>query len=469
MVVLDSGETRFALNERKLFTPASTTKLLTAAAALDGLGADFRFTTRVYRTGGMAGDAVIGDLVLAASGDPNLSNRIAPDGTLRFMNEDHTYANVFQDAEVVPGDPLQVIDELADQVVARGIRRVQGDIRVDATRFAPRPYADYEGPPLSAVSVNDNVIDVFVEPGPRPGAPAVLTSRPRTSYVSLTNRITTAEAGTPVTIAFSQEGSGPVVVTGKIPVGRARVLRAYFAPDPAAFASTLLCEALERRGVTVLRGTTTDGAQAAAAAYTPDRLVATHVSPPFSEEVKVTLKVSHNLHAMMLPLILAAEKTGRGDGPAGLRLERAFFERVGMPVDRMALSSGAGGSQGDQLSPSAVTTLLRAMARHPQFKTYYEALPIMGVDGTLAKHGKGTAAEGRVHAKTGTYVWLNGMNGGAVLLGKGLAGYLTTNRGERMAFAIYLNKLLFADLEQAAAQGGDVLARVAAAIISDDR
>ncbi|MGH9453503.1 MAG: D-alanyl-D-alanine carboxypeptidase, partial [Terriglobia bacterium] len=89
---LDDNKIVYARNAQKLFTPASTTKLVTEGSALELLGADFRFHTRVYRTGPIEPDGTLkGDLVVVASGDPNLSGRIQPNGTLAFENWDHSY------------------------------------------------------------------------------------------------------------------------------------------------------------------------------------------------------------------------------------------------------------------------------------------------------------------------------------------------------------------------------------------
>src|SRR5579883_2525726 len=100
---LDRDQPIFEMNPQELFTPASTTKLLTEGTALELLGPDYRFHTRVYRTGPIDADGTLhGDLVLVASGDPNLSQRIQPDGTLAFENEDHCYGGSF-DTRAVPG------------------------------------------------------------------------------------------------------------------------------------------------------------------------------------------------------------------------------------------------------------------------------------------------------------------------------------------------------------------------------
>jgi len=113
---LDRHQRVYALEEGKLFTPGSTTKLLTEGTALALLGADYRFHTRVYRTGPIDADGTLkGDLILVASGDPNLSGRIQPDGKMGYTNEDHSYAGS-PDTKAVPGDPLMVIREMVAQV-----------------------------------------------------------------------------------------------------------------------------------------------------------------------------------------------------------------------------------------------------------------------------------------------------------------------------------------------------------------
>src|SRR3977135_1679105 len=116
-VALDTGKVLYSLNSNKLFVPASTTKLLTEGTVLAKLGADYRFHTRIYRTAPVDKKGKLkGDLILVASGDPNLSNRIRPDGTLAFVDEDHSY-----NGPAVEGDPLAVIKQLAQQIAAHGI------------------------------------------------------------------------------------------------------------------------------------------------------------------------------------------------------------------------------------------------------------------------------------------------------------------------------------------------------------
>jgi len=130
----DTGNVVYELNSPQLFVPGSTTKLLSVGTALELLGGDYRFHTKIYRTGPIQKDGTLdGDLILVASGDLNLSNRIQPDGSLAFEDEDHSYGG--PDSKGLPGDPLQVIREFARQVASKGIKRVKGRVLVDATLF----------------------------------------------------------------------------------------------------------------------------------------------------------------------------------------------------------------------------------------------------------------------------------------------------------------------------------------------
>src|SRR5258708_16510795 len=167
---LDTGKVVYALNADKLFVPASTTKILTEGALLATLGADYRFHTRVYRTGPIDNHGTLkGDLVLVASGNPNLSNRIQPDGTLAFVDEDHSYAG-----PALPGDPLLVIKQLAKDVAAKGIHKIEGRVLIDTTLFPDGPREGGTNVVMSSIMVNDNVIDLIGSPRAKECEPTVV-------------------------------------------------------------------------------------------------------------------------------------------------------------------------------------------------------------------------------------------------------------------------------------------------------
>src|SRR5262249_35633335 len=162
-------------------------------------------------------------------------------------------------------------------------------------------------------------------------------------------------------------------------------------------------------------------------------------SPPFSEVVKVTLKVSHNLYASTLPLLIAA-KNGKRTVAEGLRQQRQFLAALGIDVQTISFGGGAGGANADAVTPRASAQLLRALAKRPDFKAIHAGLPILGVDGTLADAvAADSPARGKVFAKTGTLTWDDLMNGRSLLTSKALAGTMTTARGRSLIFALYVN------------------------------
>ena len=168
--------------------------------------------------------------------------------------------------------------------------------------------------------------------------------------------------------------------------------------------------------------------------------MAGHVSPPLSEDVKITLKVSQNLHASMMPLLIGSLK---GQPPknqqSGFDLERDFLSNASLDLTGASQSDGAGGSNAAFYTPDFMCHYLAYMAKRPDFQRFFAGLPILGKDGTLWNIQTGSPAAGHVHAKTGTFGAYNALRKMLMITGKGLAGYLDTKNGERLAFAVYLN------------------------------
>jgi len=441
---LDSGRVVYALNENKLFTPGSTTKLLTEGTALGVLGADHRFTTRVYRTGPVRAGVVEGDLVLLASGDPNLSARLRPDGTLAFENVDHSY-DADPNTRAVPGDPLQVLRSLARQVRKNGITRIRGSVIVDASLF---PEGDRElgtGVVMSPIVVNDNLVDVVVGPGANGGDSASLAVSPATNYVRFINKVVTVPAGTRPSVRWSsdstrRDGGHVVVATGVFPRGTAPILYSYAVPEPSRFAEVTFSEALKGEGVAAVARPYARPPELVRlrSSYGPGNTVAEHRSATFGNEVRVTLKVSQNLHASMTPLLLGALH-GRDSAATGFDVERDFLTSLGLDLSGAQQADGAGGDA--HYTPAFMVSYLAAMEKRPDIATFLAALPVLGRDGTLWDIQPESPAAGHVFAKTGTFAVTDPLNRRLLVTGKGLAGYMTTARGERLAFAIYVNNV----------------------------
>ena len=474
---LDDEKVVFELHGEELFTPGSTTKLLTEGTALELLGADFRFHTRVYRTGPITANGVLkGNLILAASGDPNLSGRIQPDGTLAFENVDHSYDGS-PDTKAVPGDPLLVIRELAAQVAAHGVKQIDGRVLVDAGLF---PEGDRElgtSVVVSPISLNDNVVDLTVSPGSKENSPVGLNISPPGPYVSFVNKITTGSANSkpdvkPSTDVTNADGSHTVTLTGKFPLGSPSILYTYPVPEPSRFAQMTFVQALRDKGIKAEIPAPAEKVDLTAFSsnYTKDNVVAEHVSAPLSEEIKVTLKVSQNLHATMMPSILGAivgHKTQDID-QGGFDLEHDFLAKAGLDLSGASQGDGAGGAQSAYYTPDFMVHYLAFMSKQKDFALFETALPILGRDGTLWYIQADSPAAGYVFAKTGTYGSYDALNKNLMLNGKGLAGYMTTADGKHLAFAAFVNRVPISMDDPEAAQkiAGQALGEIAGAIYS---
>jgi D-alanyl-D-alanine carboxypeptidase/D-alanyl-D-alanine-endopeptidase (penicillin-binding protein 4) len=265
-------------------------------------------------------------------------------------------------------------------------------------------------------------------------------------------------------------------VRGGLPVGHAQVVKIGEVEEPAAFARALLIEALRRRRVRVAVSPLGENH----AAGLPGRgevsklpKVAEYTSPPFSEYARVILKVSHNLHASTLPLLLAA-RHGERTLEEGLKRQGGILKSLGLEPGTVSFGGGAGGSRSDLATPRATVALLRAMAARPEFAAYDAALPVLGRDGTLAKSvAADSPARGHAHAKTGTFFVENDLDGTTVLTSKALAGYLETASGRSLVFAAFVNNVPLdapkpnRSVSEATAEAGRVLGKLCEALYMD--
>jgi N-acyl-D-amino-acid deacylase len=466
---LDSGKVIYALNADKLFVPASTTKTLTEGTLLAKLGADYRFHTRVYHTGPIDKHGTLkGDLILVASGDPNLSNRIQPDGTLAFVDHDHSY-----NGPALPGDPLAVIQEFVSQIKSKGVRKIEGKIYVDASLMPDSEREGGTGVVMSSIMVNDNVIDLVGKPGSKPGDAVQLSVSPQSSYLHFVNNVVTGDAKSKLAFNASDpvavpDGSLTVALTGNIPMGTEPQTAAFAVPSPTKFAAVVLGDVLKSAGISV-----NSKAAPPVTDFTPyqrfyiaENQLAEHVSPPLSEEIKITLKVSQNVHAGMGPYLLGllVAKDMKDPIHAGFKTEQAFLQEAKLDLSGAAQGDGAGGDWADLFSPDFIVHYMIYWSTRPDYQFFFKALPILGKDGTLAKIQVNSPGAGHVFAKTGTFGSEDKLNNKMMLNGKGLAGYVITKAGKKLAFAAYVNHVsLNLDPDAAQEVAGQALGEIAAA------
>jgi D-alanyl-D-alanine carboxypeptidase/D-alanyl-D-alanine-endopeptidase (penicillin-binding protein 4) len=423
---LATGRVVYQRNPERFLIPASNTKLFSTALALARLGPDYRFQTSVRAASAVEPSGVLPcDLELIGGGDPSLSGRVIP-----------------YDPSAVDGDPLAAIESLADQILERGIRRIEGDIVGDDTAYFWEPYPEgwtiddaiwYYGAPAGALVVNDNSITLELTPGKERGDPAGVELSPPTGYFVIHNRVETVAPG-PRDIKIDRiPNSRELYVWGTLPAGDPVYRQALSAGDPALFAAEMLYEALLRRGISV-RGSPVARHRRF---YEPPPVLggielARRASPPLRELLKVINKVSQNQHAEILLREVARAKVGTGSTKTGLEEMDAFLEEIGISTDEYRFSDGSGLSRQDRVTPSALVKLLVYMNRMPYRQIWIDSLPVGGFDGTLKlrfqQNAAARSAGQRLRAKTGSL-------GHA----RSLSGYTASKTRGRLAFAIMVN------------------------------
>jgi D-alanyl-D-alanine carboxypeptidase/D-alanyl-D-alanine-endopeptidase (penicillin-binding protein 4) len=478
ILVVDAvtGKVVHKRNPDQLFRPASVTKLFSCAAALAELGPDHRFVTPVVRRGEIDENGTLkGDIILVAQGDPSLGGRTGPDGSLLFENNDHSYAGPHSRATIVPADPLAGLDHLAREIAAAGIKRIEGDVLID-DRLFEHARSTGSGPDrVTPIVINDNIVDVVVAPGSSPGDPARVRLVPETEFVTMDAQVDTTDKGSRKEIHVRPVGPRRFTVRGKIPADSGTSYHAYEVDEPARFARALFIETLRRRGVRVLASPLDDAPASAlptSAEVAALPVVARYTSPPFSEYLRVILKVSQNLHASTLPLLIAARHEKR-TLEEGLAFEGKALAKLGVDISKISFGGGAGGSPADLVTPRITVDLLKSMAARPDFPAFEAALPILGRDGTLATSvSADSPARGHVRAKTGTFYVSDGLSGKTILTSKALAGYMETASGRKLIFAFFMNDVPLrvenGDISAATAVAGRLLGRLCEAFYSDE-
>ncbi len=429
-----TGQPVIELNADQLFAPASVTKLYSCAAAMIALGAEHRFETPVYQRGE--------DLILVAQGDLTFGGRTTKDGHMAFANDDHIYATATKaTTALTETDPLAGLKDLARQLKEAGIREIKGDVLID-TRLFEIARGSGSGPAIvTPILVNDNLVDVVVRPAEAAGQPAAIELVPKTEFVQLDAQVETVSKEGRLNITTRRVGPNRFVVRGHIPQGSKPQVRICPVDDPAGFARALFLDVLRAEGIRV----TASGLREPTAelpeweSYAKLKPLAMHRSLPLAESLKVTLKVSHNLYASTLPLLLAV-KEGKRTLAQGMLIQGQTLAKLGVEIEAISLESGAGGGDGDKVTPRVTVQLLQLLRQREDWPKFEAALPILGVDGTLADAvPKDSPARGKVKGKTGTYTDANLLLGRSHLRAKSLAGVMTTAKGRELIFAIFVN------------------------------
>ena len=408
---LDTGETLFRRNGQTWLVPASTMKVLTAVAAAERLGWQYRFETRLVATGPIVNGTIDGDLLVVGTGDPTIT----------------------------PRHPSRVdaFDQWAEQLKARGVRRVNGHIVGDDSATAPPGLGigwawddlqeDY-GAAYGALQYRDSVVEVTMGPGRTPGAPPVVYLAPANHDLYVDVRAVTSAEGTAPSLTLTRPiGSRFLEVHGQAPLGSAPMTLATAAANPTLFYVNELRAALIRHGIAV-DGSGRDIDELVDRPRAADgTTLLVDLSAPLSEIVTQMLEWSLNNYAETL--LLAMDQTPPATASDGVARLRDTLTALGVPPGSYSTRDGSGLSRNDYLSADALVATLAAAWASPTLRDPLKAaLPVAGADGTLGRRLRGTPGERRVFAKTGSMSNV-----------RSLAGYVDTLAGETLAFAVMTN------------------------------
>ncbi len=407
---LTDGISLYKHNNKLLLHPASTMKLLTTAAALFYLGIDYQFTTELYHTGVIESATLYGDLFIVGGLDPDFT--------------------------------IDDIDSLVSIINSLGIKYITKNLYADTSvkdsiywgrgwmwDDNPDPGAPY----LSALNINDNAIEVFVD-GTEVDSAALITLDPNTAYVTIENNCKTVASPEPNDLEITrdwQNDKNTIIVNGKVRQGEIIDSSEHSEKlnllEPDKYFLTLFKEHLEENGVEVKGDIKIENL--------PDNSVYLSSIRRSIDTVLTNInKESDNLSAEMLLYALALNDSG---APAiaenGIEAINNLVDTIGLDHEDYSFADGSGVSRYSLVSAKLLTEVLKYFysVNNNLFNIYYNSLPVAGVDGTLKKRMIGTRAENNVHAKTGT---LSGVSN--------LSGYVTALNGNLLAFSILIQNFL---------------------------
>lgn len=465
--VQDGAKTLIDLRPEHHFYIGSVRKIFSVGQLLEAVGAGHTYDTPAYRTGAVDGGGVLrGNLIVVASGDLTMGGRTNPDGTIAVSDWDHNEADSIGNAVLTKPNPLAGYVRLARAVKAAGIRRVAGEIMIDDRLFQTWNFRkEFDVRPIF---VNDDMVDIAITPGGQPGTRANVTSRPTSAAVKVVNGLVIGPPKSQNTLEIDPflpqcigSRSCTAAIKGSLPsdfvppfTGQPVLVRAVRIVQPSNYARTVFIEALTAAGVTVDAPIVEQNPARllpAKASYRAGNKVTQLQGLSYGQDAKLILKISYNIGADT-SLVLFGLTRGVDSMSAALRIERQnLAQHYGIQATQYHFVDGSGG--GDTWATNgAVTHMLDELAKRPDHQALFDALPILGVDGSLGfvkdfqKDATLAGAAGQVHAKTGTYV--AGSASGMMLKGQALGGYITTKSGRHLTFELVVNDVPITDVAE---------------------
>lgn len=408
---VSNGSVLAAHQAQTNMAPASILKTLTTAAALELLGADYRFETEFACSGSVKDGVLEGNLHVLPSGDPSMASR--------YLNNGSTPTTVY-------GDLISFLKE-------NGITAIEGKIVLELHSFDPErvppswsfdDLGNYYGASVAPLNCFDNTIYLNFASGPAGTLSTLKSMEPQVPGLSYTNEVEAARIGYDNAYVFGAPRQYNQSLRGQIPENRTSFKIKASMPEPELLAMLQLVKELRGAGINVPQGAVSFKKEAATEKYC---LSFTHRSASLAQLVKITNIESNNQFAEALLKAIALQKTGQWSRKKGLEtIEKFFSDKIS--IGQANLYDGSGLSRFNGVSPQMMAELMRYMWTSPNKNAFYQSLPIAGVSGSIGNMFKGSRAENNLRAKSG---YIDKV--------RSYSGYTKTATGRVAAFTIIVN------------------------------
>ncbi len=416
-----SGKLLLGKDAEKCLVTASSMKAITSATALAVLGADYQFETVLEYEGKINEQGVLeGNLIIRGGGDPTL-------GSDRFGQ-----AYEMED----------ILNTWTGVIKALGIKRIQGKVMGDATYFSSQltpgnwnweDMGNYYGAGASGLNVFENLYTLYMKPGSRTGSPAeIIRTYPAIDGLTFLNELSTGAPGSgDNAYIYGAPYTYERYVRGTIPAGPPLFKIKGSIPEPDMLCAKLLLEALANCDILVESGPGSMRRELLSKSYKPSQrtTIHTHRSPALSEILTPLNQQSINLYAECLLKAIGKKLKDEGSTAAGVEALLKYWEGKGITGKWQYIRDGSGLSANNAMSTSFMTQVLASSWQSANGEILKKSFPLAGRSGSLSGMLKGTAAEGRLYAKSG---YISGV--------RAYTGYVTTSDGRELCFAMLANQ-----------------------------
>lgn len=409
-LVIDSksGDTIDVYQPELVLAPASCTKLIATATALDMLGSDYRIPTYLQTDGSVRNGVLQGNLYITGMGDPTLGSKAV-------------------------GNP-DFLKEWVSALQKQGIRKITGRIVADLSMFSPSDatqpawlwgdLGNYYGPGIFALAYKDNSMRIHFRSGEVGTTAEVDHLEPDYPGLVMANHVVCADINYDDAYCNGMAGSNERILTGRIPAGRGTFSIKGDIPNPGLLLAMDFTQALREAGIRVKGEATTNDQRP----LTSRNTLYTHRSEPLSKIVERINIVSDNLYAEMLFRHIGLQRETPSTIGGSIRAEETYWSERGVDLSTAIINDGCGLSPANAISARQFVDLLTYMRKSKAWDAFYASLPVSGTSGTLSTFLRDCPLTGCVHAKSGSIAHV-----------KSYSGYIKLPDGRNYTFSIIVN------------------------------